>query len=77
MPSNQAMTDSTMRAAGAELDPTFYRQVIHHHREGIAMGEKMAAHLSGEVKQMGEKMMADQRREIQALERKQAGGGRS
>jgi uncharacterized protein (DUF305 family) len=76
MPSNQAMLDSTVRASGAALDTTFYRQVVNHHREGIAMGEKMAPNLTGQVKQMAEKMMADQRREIQEFERK-ASGGRS
>ena len=77
MPSNRAMMDSTMRAAGAERDPAFYRQVINHHREGISMGEKLAPHLTGQVKQMAEKMMADQRREIQEFERKAGQAGRS
>jgi uncharacterized protein (DUF305 family) len=77
MPSNRAMLDSTLRADGPELDRTFYRQVVNHHREGVTMGEKMAPHLTGEVKQMAAKMMADQRREIQEFERKAGDAGGS
>lgn len=70
MPSNQAMLDSTVRASGAEVDPIFYRQVVHHHREGIAMAEPMLPHLTGEVRQMADRMIAEQRREIEEFERK-------
>lgn len=77
MPSNHAMLDSTRSASGAAFDPTFYRQVIHHHREGIAMVEPLLPHLTGEVRQMADRMVADQRREIEEFERKaqaRAGG---
>lgn len=70
MPSNRAMLDSTVRATGATADTTFYRQVVHHHREGVAMSEPMLPHLSGEVRQMADRMIADQRREIEEFERK-------
>ena len=70
MPSNHAMLDSTRSASGTAFDPTFYRQVIHHHREGIAMVEPLLPHLTGEVRQMADRMVADQRREIEEFERK-------
>lgn len=71
MPGNRVMMDSTLKASGAPLDAIFYRQVMNHHREGIAMTEKMVPHLTGEAKQMAQKALADQRREIQEFERKQ------
>ena len=77
MPSNHAMLDSTRSASGSAFDPTFYRQVIHHHREGIAMVEPLLPHLTGEVRQMADRMVAEQRREIEEFERKaqaRAGG---
>ena len=70
MPSNRVMLDSALTAMGATLDPTFYRQVGHHHREGIAMTEPMMPHLTGEVRQMAERMVTEQRREIEEFERK-------
>jgi uncharacterized protein (DUF305 family) len=75
MPSNRAMLDSTVRATGAALDPTFYRQVIHHHREGMGMIDRYMPTLSGEVKRMAEQMSGEQAREITEFERK-AGAAR-
>ena len=45
-------------------------EVIHHHREGIAMVEPLLPHLTGEVRQMADRMVAEQRREIEEFERK-------
>ena len=70
IPSNRAMLDSILSATGPALDPTFYRQVVHHHREGIAMTEPMMPHLTGDVRQMADRMVAEQRREIDEFERK-------
>jgi uncharacterized protein (DUF305 family) len=73
LPSNRAMLDSTLRAAAATFDSTFYRQVIHHHREGIAMSRRLMPHLTGEVREMTERMVEEQEREIADLQRKAAG----
>ena len=70
IPSNRTMLDSTLSATGPALGPTFYRQVVHHHREGIAMTEPMMPHLTGDVRQMADRMVAEQRREIEEFERK-------
>lgn len=70
MPSNRQMLDSTLRATGAAADTVYYRQVVHHHAEGVRMSEPLMPHLTGEVKQMAEKMTADQKREIEEFRRK-------
>jgi uncharacterized protein (DUF305 family) len=77
MSSNRTMIDSIRSATGADVDPMFYRQVAHHHREGIAMAEALLPHLTGEVRQMADRMVAEQRREVEEFERKaqsRAGG---
>lgn len=77
MPSNRTMIDSIRSATGAAVDPMFYRQVAHHHLEGIAMAEALLPHLTGEVRQMADRMVAEQRREVDEFERKaqaRAGG---
>jgi uncharacterized protein (DUF305 family) len=71
MPKNRAQNDSLQALSGANYDRTFYRMVIGHHREGIAMIDSTVPHLSkDEVKRMAEKMKADQQREITAFQRK-------
>jgi uncharacterized protein (DUF305 family) len=76
LPSNQAMIDSVRATpAGAEADRAYYRQVVAHHREGVAMAQRMQPQLTGDVRAMAEKMVAEQQREIQEFERK-AGGTR-
>ncbi len=77
MPSNGAMMDSLSRAGGSEYDRAFYRQVIAHHREGIAMTEKQLPALTGEVKRMAEEMRAADQREIRELEAKLSAAPRS
>lgn len=70
IPSNRQMLDSTLQASGASVDTVYYRQIVHHHAEGIRMSEPLMPHLTGEVKQMAEKMTADQKREIEEFRRK-------
>lgn len=71
MEKNRAQNDSLQRLTGAEYDRTFYRLVIDHHREGIAMIDSIAPRLTnGDVKQMAEKMKADQTKEIADFQRK-------
>jgi len=77
MPSNRAMIDSLSGARGAEYDRTFYRQVIAHHREGIAMSGQQLPALTGEVKRMAEEMRAADQREIRELEAKLSAAPRS
>lgn len=70
-PGNRAMADSLRAgAAGAAYDSTFYRMVIDHHREGIAMIDRFMPALTGEVKRMAEQMSGEQTREIEEFERK-------
>ena len=71
MPSNQAMLDTLGRtAAGPEFDRTFYRLVVAHHREGVAMLDKMLPHLTADVRRMATRMRATQRKEITEFEGK-------
>lgn len=71
MEKNRAQNDSLQRLSGAEYDRTFYRLIVEHHREGIAMIDSLAPRLTdGVVKQMAEKMKADQTKEIADFERK-------
>ena len=69
---NQAQADSLNALSGSEYDRTFYRLMIEHHREGIAMTDQHMAHLTTPaVRQMAEKMKADQQKEIVEFEKKQ------
>lgn len=70
MSSNRQMIDSTLQASGTAADTVYWRQVVHHHVEGIGMTEKLLPHLTGEVKQMAEKMLSDQKKEAEELRRK-------
>ena len=72
MSSNQAMVDSLVQApAGADFDMAFHMQVIAHHREGIAMIDRMLPQLTNpQVRQMAERMKADQQKDIQEHEGK-------
>ena len=71
MEKNRAQSDSLQRLSGAEYDRTFYRLVVDHHREGIAMIDSMLSRLTKpEVKSMAEKMRADQQKEIAQFEKK-------
>ncbi|HEX6041625.1 DUF305 domain-containing protein [Longimicrobium sp.] len=72
LPSNQAMVDSlTQKPAGADFDMAFHMQVIAHHREGIAMIDRMLPQLTNpQVRTMAERMKADQQRDIQEHEGK-------
>lgn len=70
MPSNRQMIDSTSQASGTAADTVYWRQVVHHHVEGIGMTEKLLPHLTGDVKQMAEKMLSDQKKEAEELRRK-------
>ncbi|HEY0779862.1 MAG TPA: DUF305 domain-containing protein [Gemmatirosa sp.] len=70
IPSNQAMLDTLGHASGAEYDRMFYRFVIAHHREALAMIDQALPHLTPEVRGMAAGMRAKQQREIAQLERK-------
>lgn len=71
---NRAQNDSLQRLSGAEYDRTFYRLVVDHHREGIAMIESMLPRLTKpDVKAMAEKMKADQQKEVAQFEKKASG----
>ena len=67
---NQAQMDSLNAKSGAEYDRTFYRLIVAHHREGIAMVDQHLPHLNGVLRTMAEKMKADQQKEIAEFERK-------
>ena len=71
MPKNRAQNDSLQSLSGANYDRRFYRMVIDHHREGIAMMDSSMPHLTkDEVKRMAERMKADQQREITEFQSK-------
>ena len=72
LPSNQAYLDTLSHASGATVDPTFYRLVVAHHREGIAMIDRMLPSLTGQVRAMALKGRAEQQREIPEMQRKMA-----
>lgn len=75
MPKNVAQADSLNQLTGAEYDPTFYRMVIDHHREGIAMIDEHLQHLTDpQVRAMAERMKQDQQREIEEFEAKRNRG---
>lgn len=74
MPKNVAQADTLSQKSGADYDREFYRIVIDHHREGIAMIDQHLTHLTDpKVRQMAEKMRADMEKEIQEFERKRGG----
>ena len=71
MPKNLAQADTLSSKTGEDYDRTFYRLVVDHHREGIAMIDRHMPHLTDpKVKQMAEKMKQDQEREIAEFEKK-------
>ena len=75
MPSHRAMNDSLQALTGAQYDRTFYRMIVQHHREGIAMMDDFQARVQrAEIRQMIDRMRTEQQREIQDFERKAAAG---
>ena len=73
---NRAMNDTLQQQSGADYDRTFYRMVVEHHREGIAMIDEFRPRVQRtEVREMIDRMRAKQQREIQEFERKQSGTG--
>ena len=74
MEKTRAQNDSLQRMSGAEYDRTFYRMVVAHHREGLAMIDSLMPRLTkNDVKRMAEKMKADQQKEITDFQRKASG----
>ena len=74
MEKTKAQNDSLQQRSGPEYDRTFYRIVVEHHREGIAMIDSIMPRLTrDDVKRMAEKMKADQRKEIVDFQRKASG----
>lgn len=75
MEKNRIQNDSLQRISGAEYDRTFYRLVVQHHQEGIAMIDSLAPRLTREdVRGMAQKMKTDQQREITEFQRKASAG---
>jgi uncharacterized protein (DUF305 family) len=75
MPGNRAMNDTLQRRSGTDYDRAFYRMVVDHHREGIAMMDEFRPRVQRtEVRAMIDRMREKQQREIQEFERKQSGG---
>jgi uncharacterized protein (DUF305 family) len=71
VPKNRAQNDSLQALVGTDYDRAFYRMVIDHHREGIAMIDSTMRHLTKDaVKGMAERMKADQQKEITEFQRK-------
>jgi uncharacterized protein (DUF305 family) len=71
MPEHQAMAGTLKTKTGVDYDRTFYRDVVQHHREGIAMiDDYLPKSKNPTVKRMAERMRAEQTREIAALEQK-------
>lgn len=72
IPSNQAMVDSLAKLpAGADFDMAFHMMTIEHHREGIAMVDRMLPQLTNpQVRQIAERTRADQQKDIQEHEGK-------
>lgn len=65
MPRNRAQADSLAVRSGPEYDRAFYRMVVEHHREGIAMIDQFLPRLAKpSVRAMADRMRADQQREI-------------
>lgn len=76
MPSNQTMIQAVANAGAGDADRVFYQQVVAHHREGIAMTDRMLSQLSGMTRDMAQKARTDQQREIAEFEKKAGGGTR-
>jgi len=71
MPSATAMSDTLGQKSGAEYDRTMYRFIVAHHREALAMIDRMKPGMArADVKAMADRMRADQAKEIAAFERK-------
>ena len=76
MPSHRAMNDSLQALTGTAYDRAFYRMVVQHHREGIAMMDDFQSRVQRpEIRQMIDRMRTDQQREIQEFERKASAAG--
>jgi uncharacterized protein (DUF305 family) len=74
MPSHRAMNDSLQAMTGTAYDRAFYRMIVQHHREGIAMMDDFQSRVQRpEIRQMIDRMRTEQQREIQEFERKAAG----
>lgn len=74
MPRHAAMVNSLSQTQGAEYDPAFLRDVIEHHRGGIAMIDEYLPNASNaEVRVMAEKMKTVQTSDIERLESLLAG----
>ncbi|CAN5334462.1 hypothetical protein BH23GEM2_BH23GEM2_06300 [soil metagenome] len=74
MPSHRAMNDSLQALTGPQYDRTFYRMIVQHHREGIAMMDDFQSRVQRpEIRQMIDRMRTEQQREIQEFDRKAAG----
>ena len=72
MPGNQPMVDSLAKLpAGADFDMAFHMMTIEHHREGIAMVDRILPQLTNpQVRQIAERTRADQQKDIQEHEGK-------
>lgn len=71
MPKTRAQNDSLQALAGANYDRAFYRMIVDHHREAVAMIDSTLPHLTkDDVKRMAEKMKAEQQKEITEFQRK-------
>lgn len=71
MEKNRAQNDSLQKLSGAQYDRTFYRLVIDHHREGIAMIDSMSPRFTKDmVRSMAQKMKSDQEKEIAEFQKK-------
>lgn len=67
--------DSLQRMSGTQYDRNFYRLVVQHHQEGIAMIDSLAPRFTrDEIRAMAQKMKTDQQREIAEFQRKASAG---
>ena len=71
MPKTRLQNDSLQRTSGPEYDRTFYRLVVEHHREALAMIDSFRPRLTrDDVKRMADMMKKDQQKEIADFQRK-------
>lgn len=76
MPGHRAMNDSLQALTGTQHDHTFYRMMVQHHREGIAMMDEFQSRVQRpEIGQMIDRMRTERQREIREFERKASGAG--
>ena len=81
-PSEDKMHRDMMQATGADVQETYARKMITHHRGAVEMSEVvLQENPDAELRAMAEKTIVDQTREISMLEqwiaRHQATGGNS